>query len=260
MHRKMFNKAFYSLLRSTKLFIGMLVYLLTEIHTLLIEQLLFKIVLLPFLTILVISIPLGISHTSAQSWSNGESMPTERAEITATNIGDDIYVIGGFDELGDPMDVVEVYNVQNNSWKSVTPLPKPLHHTAASTFDGKIYVVGGFLSREWIPTNHLFIYDPVKNDWTEGESMPTARGALNALFVNGVLYATGGQDQNEVLDVNEAYESSTNSWVSKSPMPTARHHAASATVDNKLYVSGGRTSMFSAENVNVNEMYRSRNK
>lgn len=227
-----------------------------EIRKLLIKQLLFAIVILPILAISIISVPLGISYTVAQQWSEAEPMPTARSEIAATNKGDDIYVIGGLDESGDPMDVVEIYNVQDNSWKSVAPLPKPLHHTAATSFDGKIYVVGGFLSREWIPTSYLFIYDPVDNIWKEGEPMPSPRGALNALFVNGILYAIGGQDQNGVLNVNEAYDPSTNSWASKSPLPTSRHHAASAAVDNKIYVTGGRTVMFSpSENVNVNEMY-----
>ena len=220
------------------------------------KRLLFAILLLPVLTVLVISIPLGISHSLAMPWSEAESMPTARSEIAATNIGDDIYVIGGLDELGDPMDVVEMYNVQNNSWKPIAPLPKPLHHTAATNYGGKIYVAGGFISREWIPTNYLFIYDPIKSQWTQGESMPTSRGALNALFVKGVLYAIGGQDETGILNVNEAYDPITNSWTSKSPMPTARHHAASAAVDNKIYVTGGRTIMFlPSENVNVNEMY-----
>ena len=63
------------------------------------------------------------SPTLAQSWSEGATMPTARSEITATNIGDDIYVIGGFDGSGDVLDVVEVYNIKNNSWKSAAPLP-----------------------------------------------------------------------------------------------------------------------------------------
>ena len=33
-------------------------------------------------------------------WSIGTSMPTHRTEITATNIGNDIYVIGGFGKSG----------------------------------------------------------------------------------------------------------------------------------------------------------------
>jgi Kelch motif len=206
----------------------------------------------------VMLIPLITIPTLAQSWSEGLTMPTARSEIAATNIGDDIYVIGGLDESGDTLDMVEVYNVNNDSWKSVTPLPQAVHHTAATSYDGKIYVVGGFISREWIPSNQLFIYDPLKNEWTQGKSMPTPRGSLNALFVKGILYAVGGLNNDRILNINEAYDPLTNSWTTKASMPTGRHHAASAVVDNKIYVVGGRTVGSSPlVNLNVNEMYDS---
>jgi N-acetylneuraminic acid mutarotase len=73
-----------------------------------------------------------------------------------------------------------------DTWKRADPLPHPLHHTAATSFDGKIYVVGGFLDSQWTPSNRLFIYDPLKNQWHESKQMPTARGALTANFINGI--------------------------------------------------------------------------
>ena len=206
--------------------------------------------------LIILLIPLITSPAMAQSWSEGATMPTPRSEIAATNIGDDIYVIGGFDKSGDPSGAVDVYNVKNNSWKSIAPVPQGVHHTAAVSYDGKIYLVGGFISREWIPSNQLLIYDPIKDQWTEGKSMPTPRGALNALFVNGTLYAIGGHTGDRTLNINEAYDPITNKWISKASMPTARNHAASAAVDNKIYVVGGRTHGITARvNVNVNEMY-----
>jgi N-acetylneuraminic acid mutarotase len=206
--------------------------------------------------LIILLIPLKTSAAMALSWSVGATMPTPRAEITATNIGDDIYVIGGFDESGDTSDVVEIYNVKNNSWISIAPMPQAVHHAAAASYDGKIYVVGGFISREWIPSDQLFIYDPIKDQWTEGNTMPTPRGALNALFVNGTLYAIGGHAGDRTFNTNEAYDPVTNTWISKTSMPTGRNHAASAAVDNKIYVVGGRTVGISARvNVNVNEMY-----
>jgi Kelch motif protein len=112
--------------------------------------------LLPFLSVVFISIL--SSSASAQSWSEGADMPTARSEITATNIGDEIFVIGGFDISGNPLDVVEVYNVKDDSWKSTASLPKPLHHTAAASYDGKIYVTGGLLQRNGShPINCLFM-------------------------------------------------------------------------------------------------------
>ena len=84
--------------------------------------------------------------------------------------------------------------------------------------------------------------------------MPTARGALTAMFIDEKLYAIGGEGENRIMDTNEAYNSKTKTWIAKSSMPTARHHAASAVVDGNVYVIGGRIEGFlPITNVNVNE-------
>jgi N-acetylneuraminic acid mutarotase len=202
-------------------------------------------------------------HTKS-FWTNGSPIPTPRIEVSATAVGDFVYVIGGFNAQGQPTNIVEVYNTKNSTWTLAAPLPHPLHHTAAATsFDGKIYVVGGFLDSQWNPSNKLFIYDPPKNQWHEAKQMPTARGSLTASFVDGILYAVGGQSflsssssPSGILTTNEAYDPSSNTWKTKAPMLTARHHAASAVVNGKLYVIGGRVAGISPTvNVDVNEVY-----
>jgi N-acetylneuraminic acid mutarotase len=183
-------------------------------------------------------------------------MPTPRTEITATNIGNDIYVIGGFSKSGNVLNTVEVYNIQNDSWKAISPLPQPLHHTAASNFSGKIYVIGGYTNNNWLPSDKLFVYDPKKNLWTEESSMPTARGALTAVFIDGILYAIGGEGKSGIMAINEAYNPKTKTWILKSSMPTPRHHVASAIVDGNVYVISGRVQGISPiTNVNVTEIY-----
>jgi N-acetylneuraminic acid mutarotase len=198
------------------------------------------------------------TETTKSLWSIGTSMPTPRTEVTATIIGDNIYVIGGLDKSGKVLDTVEVYNINNDSWKTVAPLPQPLHHTAASNFNGKIYVIGGSSTTidNWIPSDKLFIYDPVKDKWIEDKPMPTARGAMNANFVNEILYVIGGYGSSQILDVNQAYDPSSNEWISKKSMPTPRHHAASAVVDDQLFVIGGRTvGLYPIVNTNITERY-----
>ena len=193
-----------------------------------------------------------VTVTTESFWTTAESMPTPRTEVTAAVLENTIYVIGGFDESGQVTDIVEVYNIVNNSWTKAASLPEPLHHTAAASYNGKIYVVGGYTS-PWSPSNKLFIYDSVQNKWQEGKPMPTARGALNVNFVNGTLYAIGGSSDMP-LDSNQAYDPSSDTWTTKALMPTARHHAGSAVVDGKIFVIGGRISG-SLENISVNEAY-----
>src|SRR5215207_83982 len=164
---------------------------------------LFFLILLMFVSIQQQAFP----ETVKSIWSIGKSMPTPRTEVTATLVGDNIYVIGGLDKSGKVLDTAEVYNIKNNYW---------------------------------LPSAKLFIYDTKNDTWIEGSSMPTARGALTAVFIDGILYAIGGEGENRIMDINEAYNSKANTWISKSPMPTARHHAASAVVDENVYVIGGR--------------------
>jgi hypothetical protein len=74
--------------------------------------------------------------------------------------------------------------------------------------------------------------------WTTKASMPTARSALAADVVGGVLYAVGGSAANAVAIV-QAYDPATNAWTTKAPMPTARWDLAAGVVNGILYAVGG---------------------
>lgn len=190
------------------------------------------------------------------SWNIGNSMSIPRTEIGVTILEDNIYVIGGFDKLGNVLDTVELYNIATDTWKTIESLPQPLHHAAATTFNGSVYVIGGYTNNNWKPSDKFYIYDPKNDIWKEGPQMPTARGALTAVFVDEILYAIGGEGMDGIMNNNEIYDSKTASWLSKSPMPTARHHAASEVVDGKVYVLGGRIEGNSPiTNTNATEMY-----
>lgn len=184
-----------------------------------------------------------ISGVNESYWSIGQNMPTARTTFTAVELSGKIYAIGGEDYAagGGQKDIVEVYDIANDKWiEDGSPMPLALDHLASAVYDGKIYVVGGFLEKK-VPTDKLFIYDPKKNEWREGKSLPSPRAALTAEFINGMLYAVGGVNSSLVpVDTNYVYDPKTNTWTTKAPMPTARHHLASAVVDGKLFVIGGR--------------------
>ncbi len=185
----------------------------------------------------------SISSAEGQqaSWNEGQPMPTNRTEIASEKIGDKIYVMGGADYLKDGiMDTVEIYDPINNTWEQSLPLPISIDHTAAVSYEGKLFLVGGFLEDK-NPTDKLWIYDSTNDAWTEGASLSSPRGALAAEVINGTIYAIGGVNStHHPVTTNEAYNIENNTWSFREPLSKPKHHVASAVVGDSIYVLGGR--------------------
>ena len=88
--------------------------------------------------------------------------------------------------------------------------------------------------------------DTAENTWMEKEPMPTPRGGLGVVVVDGKIYAIGGastapfiyQAEN-LLSINEEYDPITDTWTVKPSMPTPRAYFAIAAFKNKIYCIGG---------------------
>lgn len=148
---------------------------------------------------------------------------------------------GGADYLKDDiMNVVEVYDPQSDTWNEAPPIPIPIDYTAAVTYNGKLFLVGGFLE-DTTPTDKLLIFDPDTNEWSEGDPLPSPRGALAAEVIDGNIYAIGGiNSTHDPVATNEVYSIENNSWTTREPLSKSKHHIASAVVDGKIYIFGGR--------------------
>jgi N-acetylneuraminic acid mutarotase len=49
-----------------------------------------------------------------------------------------------FDAENGITDTVDFYDPKTSEWNTAAPLPDPRVHTGVATYNGKIYVVGGF--------------------------------------------------------------------------------------------------------------------
>lgn len=79
--------------------------------------------------------------------------------------------------------------------------------------------------------------------WTVMKPMPTARTGPMAAAVGKDIYVFGGVSQGRlnqvVVNMTEAYNTSTDIWKSCAPMPTLRVSGAAEAVGDKIYVIGG---------------------
>jgi energy-converting hydrogenase Eha subunit A len=74
--------------------------------------------------------------------------------------------------------------------------------------------------------------------WTSHAALPTFRFVLGAAAANGLVYAVGGMNFEDMATV-EAYDPATNTWGAREPLPSPRSELSVAVVNNVLYAIGG---------------------
>jgi Kelch motif len=177
-------------------------------------------------------------------WRPEPEMPRTQVEATAVAIGPVIYTAGGSPPGN--LHTVLAFDTRAKRWSEPTQIPIGLDHSEAATYDGKLYLAGGYLNGEE-PTTDFWQYDPKANRWTQLPSMHQPPRAAGAVAVIGHrLYVAGGAPQTfnvssfPVYNTLEIYDFDTGKWSFGAPMQIGRHHISGAAVGGKLYVVGGR--------------------
>jgi N-acetylneuraminic acid mutarotase len=166
--------------------------------------------------------------------------------------------MGGFEETsGQTTAATERYDTRTDRWTRVKEMPAPLNHAAATTYKGRVYIVGGYAAASGL-TNEvatLYRYNPQRDRWTQLRSMPTARGALTAGVIGHRLYAAGGASTHHAgpLPTLEVFNLRTRRWRIAPDMPTAREHIGGAVARGRFYVFAGRVN--GLNNLDVVESY-----
>lgn len=169
-------------------------------------------------------------------------LPGSRTEVTGATWGERVVAVGGLDQTGAALRNVDVYDPQTDSWSRGPDLPVALHHTAAATLDGRLYVVGGYSIRDgtWVPEAAVWSVGHDDAQWRREPLLGTARGALAVASTGTRLVAVGGvAPDGTVLTTTEVLESGAGGWVPGAQLGTAREHLAATAVDDEVYAIAG---------------------
>lgn len=146
------------------------------------------------------------------TWTSKASIPTPVCSYTSAVVDNKIYVIGGSKQDTTYSRLNQVYDAETDTWTEAVPIPTGVRFAAVGVTIGalapeRIYVVGGSTAQFPDGSNLTQIYDPEKDSWIYGTSIPTPRSGLRAAVINDVLYAIGGFNTNgdNILAVNEQY-------------------------------------------------------
>ncbi|PKL16743.1 MAG: hypothetical protein CVV49_14585 [Spirochaetae bacterium HGW-Spirochaetae-5] len=205
---------------------------------------------------------IDIYYPDTDSWEysiTGIPVPVSFAGVTEYD--GKIYIIGGFNNLGTVVNIVQIYDIATNSWTAGTPMSESRANHSAVALNGKIYITRGTTANASIAwtvgslTNTL-IYNIADNSWS-----PNATGVADLAYSNksvavfdNVIYYTGGKSLTSTLQAahdgiiisNNTTTNSITEWnltngVTTTATVRVGHSALFASIDSITYhfVIGG---------------------
>ena len=92
-------------------------------------------------------------------------------------------------------------------WENRAPLPIAATEVSSAAIGDKVYLTCG-ITPDGLRSRRLFIYDTVRDAWSEGAPLPIALGAdhCNLASVNGKLYFAGGIRIGRGFLTNQTFE------------------------------------------------------
>lgn len=194
-----------------------------------------------FLTFLIIH-----SQLYAQQWFEYKTANTctHRHENSMTCIGNKLVLVGGR-----KIKPVEILDLKTNTWTQLAESPIEMHHFQAISYENELWVVGAFTGPypHEKPIEHIYIFNPVKNEWRKGAEIPKDRnrGSAGVFVYNKKIYMVcgiiDGHWDGHVAWVDE-FDPKTNTWRTLPDAPNARDHSQAVVINDKIYVAGGRRS------------------
>src|SRR5690606_22067035 len=139
----------------------------------------------------------------------------------------------------------------SNTWTTLSQsAPKSFNHFQATEYGGLIWVIGAFRTNsfpEEEPEEHIWAFDPVKQEWMQGPEIPEdrRRGSAGLVVYNDKFYVIGGNTighSGGYVNWFDEYDPGKGTWTVLEDAPRARDHFFATVIGNKLYAASGRLS------------------
>lgn len=150
---------------------------------------------------------------AGEKWKFISEMPTARSGMAAVVFGNKIYVLGGANQTGRVLDVVEIFDPENESWDSSLPaLRQERSNGAAVVWHDTLFVIAG-KSNEGEVLKKVEFFDIARNQWEGFQDLDEERQGLTAVVLNQTIYAIGGSDEGDhLLNEIEYFDQREDRW------------------------------------------------
>lgn len=150
-------------------------------------------------------------------WTSGTDMPRGIAYAGGCVHENKIYLIGGLEDgttTWTPTNTVLRYDPEVNNWDSLANMNMANSFPTVCVADGKIYAFGGAKAPEGILYDVVQEYDPILNEWTNKNPIPTKLVFHSCISFNDRIWLMcGTTDATDPINGSVyIYEPSTDSW------------------------------------------------
>jgi len=196
----------------------------------------------------------GFLYSQAQEWTWLENnyLPYVRSGLSATELEGSIYFSGGKLANGTYVNIIDIYDVDSNTWDTYEPETPGRMMSNAISANGMVFIAGG---NRWPGGSHyaeIDVYNKAEDEWTV-DSLSEARHLMGVTALgNKVFFAGGGLFQgspnNILYDVIDIYDTETGLW-DTAYLSIPRWLIGAAAAGSKVFFAGGTTGINEVTNV-----------
>lgn len=184
-------------------------------------------------------------------WEWCAPCPKKRAEANGVKIGNEFFLIGGYETLDHVHSVIDIFDLEKRKWKDRIAMPPEVpqtHFGIASDHQRCIYMVAGQLGPRCYPcVADCFVLDVRTKSWSTLPPLPEPRYSPTIQLWRGRLHAISGAQRDRGTPAHEHWSIAVEEgnalesrWREEVPIPKGGPHRASAVCDDRLYLFGGQ--------------------
>ncbi|XP_006810601.1 kelch domain-containing protein 8A-like, partial [Neolamprologus brichardi] len=106
-------------------------------------------------------------------WQSLARLPSGRVYHTLSEVGGQMYMLGGCDAAGRPCPSLELYSPEGDRWISLPPMPTPRAGAAVAVLGKQILVVGG-VGEDQSPLKVVEMYNTEEGRWRKRSALREA--------------------------------------------------------------------------------------
>ena len=175
--------------------------------------------------------------TNTGSWEKLAPLPTKLNHSGVAAWGDSVYVSGGFLDLRQNhfSSRLYVYEVGNDSWKDLGPMPEFRYKHFMIARDGWLHLIGGLHLRE------IWSYHIASGKWRTDllSPLPECRDHTVVLQDSAYLYVVGGRNDRVAMADCWRYDFRSGHWSVFAKLPIPRGAPAAVLHRGRIHVVGG---------------------